>query len=267
MKRVAIIGCGALGTALAQIMQERLSGHCTLCGVMAAHAARAQEAAQRWNCRAYDGLPELLADRPDIAVELAGGDAVRMYAQDILQSGIELAIASVGALADDDLRKALADAALAGKTNLHVLSGAVGGFDVLRTLAMQGDVQVTVDNIKAPRSLNGAPYLHGELLPEEAGQTVFDGSARAAIAGFPKNVNVAVASALAAGAMDGARVIIRSQPGMTDNLHHVTAHSELADVDMTFRSRPDSGNPRSSIITAYSAAALLEQLCSPIRFF
>ena len=36
---------------------------------------------------------------------------------------------------------------------------------------------------------------------------------------------------------------------------------------MTFRSRPDSENPRSSIITAYSAAALLEQLDSPIRFF
>lgn len=91
--------------------------------------------------------------------------------------------------------------------------------------------------------------------------------AREAIAGFPKNVNVAIGAALAAGTLDSARVVIRSCPGMTDNLHCIKASSPLADLEMTFRSRPDSENPRSSIITAYSAAALLDQLDSPIRFF
>ena len=52
MKRVAIIGCGALGTTLMRIVKERLSDRYTLCGVMAAHMEHAQEAAARWGCHA-----------------------------------------------------------------------------------------------------------------------------------------------------------------------------------------------------------------------
>ena len=267
MKRVAIIGCGALGTTLMRILRERLSGRYALCGVMAAHIAHAQETAARWGCEAYGSTQALIGDRPDIAVEMAGAEAVREHAEAILRAGIPLAVASVGALADDALRERLADAARAGETALYVMSGAVGGFDALRTLAMQGWVELTVDNVKAPRSLTGAPYLNGRALSEASEQLVFEGTAREAIAGFPKNVNVAIGSALAAGELDGARVLIRSRPGMADNLHSIRASSPLADVEMTFRSRPDSGNPRSSVITAYSAAALLEQLDSPIRFF
>lgn len=267
MRRVAIIGCGALGTTLMRIVHERLADRYAISGVMAAHIGHAQETAARMGCRAYDSVQALIEDRPDVAVELAGGEAVHAHAEHILRAGIPLAIASIGALADDTLRERLASAARAGQSALYVLSGAVGGFDVLRTMAMQDRVEITIDNVKAPLSLNGAPYLFGCALPENGERVVLDASAREAIAGFPKNVNVAVASALAAGAMDGARVIIRSRPGMTDNLHRVTAHSPLADVDMTFASRPDSENPRSSVITAYSAAALLEQLDSPIRFF
>lgn len=267
MKRVAIIGCGALGTTLMRILKERLSDQYALCGVMAAHMEHAQETAMRWGCHAYGSVQALVGDRPDIAVELAGADAVHGHAETILRAGIPLAVASVGALADDALRERLGEAARAGKTALYVMSGAVGGFDALRTLAIQGGVELTVDNVKAPRSLTGAPYLEGRALSEASEQLAFDGSAREAIAGFPKNVNVAIGSALAAGTLDGARVVIRSCPGMADNLHCIKASSPLADLEMTFRSRPDSENPRSSIITAYSAAALLEQLDSPIRFF
>lgn len=267
MKRVAIIGCGALGTTLMRIVKERMGDRYALCGVMAAHIGHAQETAMRWGCHAYGSAQALVDDRPDIAVELAGVDAVREHAETILRAGIPLAVASVGALADDALRERLAAAARAGETTLIVINGAVGGFDVLRTLAMQGSVELTIDNAKAPRSLNGAPHLKGLALSEESEQLAFDGTAREAIAGFPKNVNVAIGSALAAGALGSARVVIRSCPGMADNLHCIKASSPLADVEMRFCSRPDSENPRSSVITAYSAAALLEQLVSPIRFF
>lgn len=267
MKRVAMIGCGALGSTLMRILKERMSGRYALCGVMAAHIGRAQETAMRWGCHAYGSAQALIEDRPDIAIELASADAVREHAEVILRAGIPLAVASVGALADDALRKRLAAAARAGETVLYVINGAVGGFDVLCTLAMQGCVELTVDNVKAPRSLAGAPYLEGRVLSMESEQLAFDGTAREAIAGFPKNVNVAIGSALAADTLDDARVTIRSRPGMTDNLHRIKASSLLADVEMIFHSRPDSENPRSSVITAYSAAALLEQLDSPIRFF
>lgn len=87
MKRVAIIGCGALGTTLMRILKERLSDRYALCGVMAAHMEHAQEAAARWGCHAYGSVQALAEDRPDIAVELAGADAVRGHAETILRAG------------------------------------------------------------------------------------------------------------------------------------------------------------------------------------
>lgn len=87
MKRVAIIGCGALGTTLMRILKERLSDRYALCGVMAAHMEHAQETAMRWGCHAYGSVQALVGDRPDIAVELAGADAVHGHAETILRAG------------------------------------------------------------------------------------------------------------------------------------------------------------------------------------
>lgn len=77
MKRVAIIGCGALGTTLMRIVKERLSDRYTLCGVMAAHMEHAQEAAARWGCHACGSVQALIGDRPDIVIELAGAASMR----------------------------------------------------------------------------------------------------------------------------------------------------------------------------------------------
>ena len=85
-------------------------------------------------------------------------------------------------------------------TRLFIPNGAVGGLDLLQTYALMGDAHLTIENEKAPKSLNGAPYLAGRTLSETAAETVFTGSVKDAIAGFPKNVNVAVAASLAAAA-------------------------------------------------------------------
>lgn len=143
----------------------------------------------------------------------------------------------------------------------------MGGFDALRTLNLVGIDEIEIENRKAPGSLNGAPYLQGVPLPEDRENDVFSGTAREAIAAFPKNVNVAVASALAASDPDQAKVRIHSVPGMTRNTHIIRAGNALGAVTLQFDSCPDPKNPRSSTITAWSTAALLRELASPVRFF
>lgn len=52
-----------------------------------------------------------------------------------------------------------------------------------------------------------------------------------------------------------------------DYCHQICLQNEQAEIHMTFSSKPDPDNPKSSSITAWSVLALLKQLASPIRFF
>ncbi len=266
LKKVAIIGYGALGQILAGAVRSNLADLYEVSGILElAEAGKEKIREDGFACCA--DLEELLAAGPDYVVEIAGVGAAKAYAVDVLTRGIPLVIVSIGSLADDAFRDAVREAAIQGGAKVYLPSGAIGGFDVLRTLHEMGGAQAVIESTKGPGSLNGAPFLGGRLLSEEHAETVFEGSAREAIAGFPKNVNVAVSSGLASVGVDDMRVIIRSEPGLTDNIHEVRAHNDDLDVTVRIRTTPDPQNPRSSRMTAWSVAALLRNLASPIEFF
>ena len=146
-------------------------------------------------------------------------------------------------------------------------SGAIGGFDVMRTLALEEGAKVTIVNRKAPESLAGAPFLEGKTLSDTEETLVFGGNAHEAIQAFPKNVNVAVAAATAVEGPKKARVEVWSVPGLACNTHVIHVENSLAQANMEFASAPDPKNPRSSVIAAWSVAALLANLASPLQFF
>ncbi len=264
-KGVAVIGYGALGSLLCRIIRERLADDYALTGVF---TLPPEPLLKEAGIRDYGSIDALLADpAAEYAVEIAGTGAVRAYGARILQAGKNLIAASVGALADDGLRSDLCAAAARNGVRVFIPSGAIGGFDVFRTLSMMGDASAVIENTKAPESLNGAPYLGGRTLSESGSELVFDGTAREAIAGFPKNVNVAVASALASVGPDRMRTVITSVPGLTENVHRVTVENETVRAVLEVASRPDPANPRSSSMAAWSVAALLQNLASPLQFF
>ena len=120
---------------------------------------------------------------------------------------------------------------------------------------------------KAPKSLEGAPYLKGVSLPTDRQEIIFTGSVPEAINGFPKNVNVAVAAALASDSLKTATVQITSDPNTSENIHHIVLKNNLMRAELTVAGRPDPANPKSSTSTAWSVVALLKNLASPITFF
>lgn len=279
-KTIAVIGCGALGTLIAEGIARDIEGW-RLAGVYARTAAAAQALASRLGCTAFASMEELLAARPAMVVEAAGGDAARQHAEAVLRSGASLILLSGGVLADESFVQRLREAAQQGGSVLHVASGAIGGFDLMRTLAFRErqlarrgkaapagqELSARVDNFKAPASLNGAPYLEGRDLPADRRVTVFEGSAADAIAGFPRNVNVAVAAASASAGMERTAVTITSDPALTENTHCIHVQGFGVRAEMEFASLPDPENPRSSTMTAWSVLALLDELTSPIRYF
>ena len=280
-KTVAVLGCGALGSLVAEGVALDLQETWKLAGVYARTPEKAQALAGRFDCEAFTSAEAMLAARPDVVVEAAGGEAARQYAEAILRSGASLILLSGGILADEAFALRLREAAEQGGSVLHIASGAIGGFDLMRTLAFRErqlarrgqkalpgqELEARVDNFKAPASLNGAPFLGGKELPAARRVEVFAGTAAEAIAGFPKNVNVAVAAASASAGMGRTRVTITSDPALVENTHRIHVQGFGVRADMEFTSLPDPENPRSSTMTAWSVLALLDELTSPIRYF
>lgn len=265
-KKVALIGYGALGRIFSIALTEKLSETYIISGVLEQNP-ECFEAINNNGFGLYRDIDELILDKPDYVVEMAGGGAIRALAKKVLSSGIKLVVASIGALADDELRKDLIRTASEHDTKFYLISGAIGGFDVLQTIKLMGESKGIIENFKAPVSLNGAPYLNGELLSEEKVTDVFSGNAREAIAGFPNNVNVAISSALASVGIDEMKVNIQSVPGLEDNIHKVTVSNPLVKAVIEISSSPDKNNPKSSTMTAWSAVALLKNLASPMELF
>jgi predicted dinucleotide-utilizing enzyme len=82
---------------------------------------------------------------------------------------------------------------------------------------------------KPPRSLSGGPYLVANSISVEglnAPKLVFSGSARVAAAGFPANVNVAAALALAGIGPDRTLAEIWADPALDGNCHTVEVDSD-----------------------------------------
>lgn len=267
MKTVAVIGAGALAHIFCRETQRLLSDDYRIVAVMTRHEEHANELAESLDADACTTLDDLLSSFPDIVVEFAGREAVKEYAQRVLEHGSDLVIASIGALADDAFRKHLEAVAKDSHRKVYLPNGAIGALDLMQTFALMGNAEVVISNTKAPKSLEGAPYLNGETLASDKKEVIFTGSVPDAINGFPKNVNVAVAAALASGTLYDATVQITGDPDSTENIHRIRLKNNLMRAELTVASKPDPANPKSSTSTAWSVVALLKNLASPVQFF
>lgn len=166
MKRAAVIGCGALGTIL--VTNFAKAEGWTLTGVMARTRAHAEALAQKAGCRAATTLEALLEDKPDLVIEIAGIGAAKACGEAVLEAGCDFVLVSAGALADLEWKRRMIECARRTGRRIHVASGAVGGFDVLRTAALMGVDEVLFESTKSPGSLSALPGSKAGRCPKTA---------------------------------------------------------------------------------------------------
>lgn len=264
--KLAIIGSGALGSIIGKVVSRDLSEKYEIVGVLSGKIENALKLADEIGCKAYKSLNETIADQPDYIIEAASPDVFKDIGIKILANGISLIPLSVGALADNKFYNTVKKTALENSCRVHIPSGAVGGFDVLRAAMLMEDVEVNITTDKSPESLNGAPFLKGRELSEENAEEIFSGLAINAIEHFPENMNVAVTTAIATTGVENTKVSINSLPGFKSNKHEIKLVGETIKVDVVIESKPSKDNPKSSTLAAYSVISLLKNLVSPITF-
>jgi aspartate dehydrogenase len=262
-KTVAIAGLGAIGLRLARALDAGVDG-LRLIAVSCRDPTKG-----RANLAGFQSAPCMveipeLADA-DIVVEATPAAIFERVALPALEAGRIFVPASVGALLP---RMHLVRLAQRTGARIIVPTGALLGLDAVRAAAEGPIESVTIETRKPPTSLIGAPYLGRyciKVMDLSEPLLVFEGNAMEAAAGFPANVNVAAALALAGIGPIRTRVRIWADPGVTRNIHTVWVEAEAARFTMTIENVPSAENPRTGRLTALSLLACLRGLVSPLK--
>ena len=158
--RVAIIGAGSIARIALEHTQRGTLGDVEVVALMGRSMnSRGRALAEANGCTFVADIDALLATSPDVVVEAAGHEAVRLYAQAVLDRGLALVVLSCGALADDALRARLEAAARASGGLLYVPSGGICGLDGLKTMALAGVDEASIAVTKPPIAWKGIAYV------------------------------------------------------------------------------------------------------------
>lgn len=260
---VALLGAGGINQIVAQAVQAGELPAVRIVAVAGSSAGSASAARLAHELGAEAVAPERLAGSgASWVLEAAGGAAVRQHVPGLWRAGLSTIIMSIGALVDETVAAAWEQARQAG-VQVLLPSGGIAGLDGVRALAAGGGLSsVTITNTKHPDGLRGAPYLvrNSIDLPADRAVTVFEGTAREAIAAFPQNVNVAIALSLAGAGPDATRVTVRSDPEAKQTFHRIEAEGPAGRLLVEVSSNPSPASPRTSVMAGASAIAALKEI-------
>lgn len=236
---VAVIGAGAIGTAVAEALENGDVPGARLAAVLRSGSTRDEV--------------DAAVDAADVLVEAAGVEAAEEFVPRVTGAGKDVIVCSCGVFARHEYPQDLIGD---GPGRVLVPAGAVGGLDVLAAAARAGTDEAALRHvtIKSPAALGIRQTLDTPL-------EVFRGSAREAALEFPRTSNASVALALATLGLDRVEAIVVADPGVQRTRHVVEWESPVGRYDMRFENAvdPDSGG-RTSAITAWSVAGVLTSI-------
>jgi len=241
MKTVGLIGCGAIGTLIAEAVERKI----VVCDELILYdydkkKAEALKSSLRFPVTVVASLNEMLRLKPKVIVEAASQQAAREYLGRITAEGIDLIVMSTGALLGLNVQS----------SKVHVPSGAIGGLDALSSAALAGIDKVVLTSRKNPKAFD---------LNNKEPKVVYEGSAEEAARLYPREMNVAATLALTVKPAK-VRVQVVSDPAVQRNTHEFKVKWRFGEMFLRFANDPHPENPRTSALAAWSAIKLLQSL-------
>jgi len=240
VRKVGIIGCGAIGTVISRAIERRIIE----CDELILYDYKIEKAERLKRSlhvpvTIVKSLEEMIKLKPAVIVEAASQQAVRDYINRILAENIELIVMSVGALLDLKVKS----------KKIHIPSGAIGGLDAISSAALAGVDEVILTSRKNPRALE---------MDNREEKLVYEGTAKEAVRRFPRGMNVAATLALTT-QPEKVRVKIISDPKVDRNVHEIKIKWKHGDMLLKFANDPHPENPKTSALAAWSAINLLKE--------
>lgn len=257
--KLALMGCGYLNEIVAGAWKDGYLPEYELIAVLGRNYDRAKAFAEHHGCKACTDINELMEMKPDFVAEAASVKSIRDYSEIILNGGSNLVVLSIGAFADGEFYERVKNTAVHNNRRVYIASGAVGGFDILRTAALMSPITASISSQKAPGSLYYTPLYKEGLLDITQRQQVFSGTTKEAIAILPTHVNVAVATALASAGPDDTIMNIDAVPGFQGDEYKIEIQGEEVRTELNIYSQ-------TSKVAAWSVVSVLQNAIAPIVF-
>lgn len=250
MARIGLIGFGSIGRAL----------HTALDADWTVLMRPGSTTRLPPDVRRVETVEDLIAARPLAVVEAAGAEAARRHLPALLEAGLAVIPASVGALADPAFHDRMQAVAARSGGRIVLQGGALGGLDYLAAVAPLADARASYTSRKpvaAWRAELAALGVDPDALA--APHVLFQGTAAEAAGLYPKNLNAGLTLALALGP-ERVSVRVVADPAAQGNTHEIAVSSAAGHAEFRFVNAPAPENPKTSLLTALSIVAALAPL-------
>lgn len=268
--KVGIIGCGAIGTALARVFikDKKLNFRAVLVGVSDKDPKQSERLLRRIGRKLpVMSIPEIIK-RCDFVIEAAHPSVSSSIAALALKNNKYVLIMSVGGLLKFPFQK-LRDLIAKTSGRLYCPSGAIAGVDALLAAQVEGLRRVRLVTTKPPQALRGAPFFKKHKFPVfkygETRKLVFRGSALQASRAFPQNINVAAILSLAGLGPKKTEVEIWVTRSSEVNTHEVIIEGDFGEIKTRTQNFPAPQNPKTSYLAILSAMATLRKAFTTLR--
>ena len=262
-RRLGIVGCGAIGSLVAKLLEKKKSSfRVTAVYDLDRAAASRLSRALKSRPKACGTLRDLF-DRCDWVLEAASVASAPAVAEGALRRKKPVVLMSTGGFLLNRAR--LTRLAVRARTKIYLPSGALCGLDGLKAARQIGRLrELRITSTKNPKGFAGAPGLTAAQKRALAKATkpfyLYQGDVWGAVKRFPANVNVAATLALASGDPEKLRVRVMADPKAKFNQHEIFASGEFGELQAVTRNRPSSMNPKTSALAIQAALALFERL-------
>jgi len=267
--RLLIIGSGAIGTTLAEAIQDM--DEFDMFYITDKNEDRARKIAARCKKAKFisptDESIKAHLKNVDLVVEAASQEAVQHYVPIVLGMGVDALVMSVGAFADDDTRERCFNVAKRKGGRLYVPSGAICGTDGLHSASADVINSVELTSTKGPKSFHDNEYLLSkgvDVNTLKKKTVLFEGPAREAVQHFPKNVNVSATISLIGIGLDKTKVKLVCDPVCDCNTHRLEVRGEFGHIVCETDNLPFPSNPATSYLAALSAIAAIRRIAGNV---
>ena len=258
MKRIGLYWCGKLNKIVASCYKKGILEGYKIVGCYSKTKEHREELSEFLNIPSCDSYDDLLNLNLDYIVEATNPQATKDILEKTLERKVNVILLSIGALSDREYYEHIKDLCIKNNVRVHLASGAISGFEVLKTAQIMGLTKASLTNTKGPNALKKTSLYNENMLIKE--DVAFLGSAKEAINNLPTGINVGVATALATMGVDDTIIKIQTKPNFVGD-------SQCIDFECgdEIKGHLDLYS-KTSDIAGYSVVALLNNLLSPIVF-